>query len=133
MALISILLTSEIDQHRINLIQEIMSRPFHPLFALSLAAFSLGLFGCETIYRPIYSNRVLHYKPPGQLAKEDGTKQKTAEEILKEQDAAAQGATTPSANPLDSGAMPPAVTPAPDAAMPGMATPPPAATPPPPN
>jgi hypothetical protein len=121
----------KIDQTRISLIQEIMSRPFRTLSALSLTAFSLGLFGCETLYRPIYSNERNYFKAPDQYAKVGGAKQKSAEEIMKEADAASTPA--PSSNPLDPGAaMPPAAPPAaPDAAaMPGMTPATPPATPP---
>ena len=105
-----------------------MSRPFRTLSALSLLALSLGLFGCETIYRPIYTNRRNYFKPQERLAKAGGST-KTAEEILKETDA--RNNPPPSANPLDPGAaMPPPAPLTPDAAMPGM-TPP--AVPPPAN
>lgn len=100
-----------------------MSRPFRTLSTLSLLALSLGLFGCETIYRPIYTNRRNYFKPQEQLAKTSGAPQKSAEEILKETDL--RNNPPPNANPLDPGAaMPPPAPLAPDAAaMPGMTPP----------
>jgi hypothetical protein len=109
-----------------------MSRPFPILFTLSLSAFSLGLSGCGTIYSPVYSNQKNHFKPPERYAKADGVQQKSADEIMKEKDAAEAArkaaAGESSTPPLDPNA-PPAAPAAPDAAIPGMATPP-AATPP---
>jgi hypothetical protein len=101
-----------------------MSRPFRTRFALCLVAFSVGLSGCDTIYRPVYTNQKNYFQPPEALeAKRQPAL--TADEVLKS--LPDNGASTPIA-PLDAGGMPPAAPPAaPDAAP---AVPP--ATPPPP-
>ena len=104
-----------------------MSRPFRTLFALCLVAFSVGLSGCDTIYRPVYSNQKNYFKPDSALAAKGGP-QLTAEQILQQ----TTGDTSPAAPlaPADPNAMPPAPPAAPDAVP---ATPPAPATPPPPQ
>jgi hypothetical protein len=105
-----------------------MSRPFRTRFALCLLAFTVGLSGCDTIYRPVYSNQKNFYQSPVAY-NQKGPAALSAEDVLKSVDTSY----TPAAAP-DPNAMPPAPAAAPDAmpAAPGApATPP--ATPPPPQ
>ena len=104
-----------------------MSRPFRTLFALCLVAFSVGLSGCDTIYRPVYSNQKNYFKPNDTLANAKGQSQLSAEQVLQQTDATGASAPAPMAAP-DAGAMPPAAPPAGADAMPAV---PPAAPPPP--
>ena len=102
-----------------------MSRPFRNQFALCLVAFSVGLSGCDTIYRPVYSNRKNYFTPPEAMEGKKGP-QLTAEQVLQQTDAQGgpdAGATAPIA-PGDAGGMPPVAPPAAPDAPP--AAPPPA-------
>ena len=103
-----------------NLIQKVMSRPFRTWFALCLLAFFVGLSGCDTIYRPVYSNRKNYFQTPVAM-NQKGQPELSAEQVLK-------GLPETPAGPADAGALPPPPPPAaPDAAPPA----PPAVPPPP--
>jgi hypothetical protein len=103
-----------------------MSRPFRTRFALSLLAFTIGLSGCHTIYRPVYSNQRNYYQSPVAY-NQKGQSALSAEEVLKS--LPETGGYTPAAP--DPNAMPPAPAAAPDMIPPAPGAPAPATPPPP--
>jgi hypothetical protein len=107
-----------------------MSRPFRTLFALCLVAYSVGLSGCDTIYRPVYSNQKNYFKPPDANGNQKGP-QLTAEQVLQQTDSnGGPGGAAAQPAPADAGGMMPAAPPAAPDAAPAA---PPAIPPPPPQ
>lgn len=121
-----------IDDPRLNLLHEVMSRPIRLLFPVACAALSFGFSACVgTIYDRMYSNKKTYFKAPAEK-KED-----SAADIL--------GAIDKNKTPSPEGLMPeaaPGLAPAPGGDIPGLApapadaampaVPPPALPPPPP-
>jgi hypothetical protein len=121
-----------IDDLRLNLLHEVMSRPNRLLFPVACAALSLGFSACVgTIYDRMYSNKKTYFKAPAEkkeasaselLGDVDKNKTPAPEGLMPE---AAPGLAPPPGGDIPG--LPPAMP-----AEPGAAAPPPALPPPPP-
>jgi hypothetical protein len=100
-----------IDDPRVNLLHEVMSRPIRLLFPAACAALTFGFSACVgTIYDRTYSNKKSYFKAPAEK------KEESAASIL----GAMDKNKTPSPEGLTPEAAPPGLAPAPGGEIPGL-------------